>query len=99
MTKNNDTIQQLETKGFIFSAEFTLQMDDPKQLQAAYKAIQPETMVEISTRGRTEIQLLDHQTLKMTFLAKDFTTLRAMVSSYLRWIDVVTRSIATVKIA
>lgn len=95
MTNNSDRDQQIAENEFIFSAEFTIHIDAQQQLRAAYKAIKPETTVEISSRGTTKIELVDSRTLKLIFLAKDFTTLRAMVSSYLRWMDVATRSIAT----
>ena len=58
-----------------------------KEIKAIHSAIHPETTVEINARGRAEICIHEDNQLRVVFEAIDFISLRAMISSYLRWID------------
>ncbi|MHA1220963.1 MAG: KEOPS complex subunit Pcc1 [Candidatus Heimdallarchaeota archaeon] len=71
----------------------TISTENPKAILAAYHAIQPETMVMITQRGKAAVEMTDDQTLIMKFHATDFISLRAMLGSYIRWLDVAFSSI------
>lgn len=70
-----------------FYSELTLKSSQPDKLKAAFDAIKPETTVIITSRGKCDIEIIDEETLKMYFYATDFISLRAMLGSYLRWLD------------
>ena len=77
-----------------FTSELIIKSSDSKKIKAAYKAIKPETSVIISQRGKTEIILENEFTIKMKFYSNDFISLRAMLGSYLRWLEVAFGSLA-----
>ncbi|NHJ03625.1 MAG: hypothetical protein EAX90_02300 [Candidatus Heimdallarchaeota archaeon] len=78
---------------FEFKSELILKSLTKREALAIYKAIKPETEVEISSRGKTEIILDDDNFIRMIFSAADFISLRAMLGSYLRWIEAVLSSL------
>lgn len=78
---------QANTNSFDFTSELIIKSLSNKEMKAIHSAIYPETTVEISTRGKAEIFIEEENYLRMVFSAIDFISLRAMVSSYLRWID------------
>ncbi|NHJ46738.1 MAG: hypothetical protein FK733_03010 [Asgard group archaeon] len=86
MTENNNLSEKSQSD---FYSELIIKAVDPKKIIAAYEAIKPETSVIITQRGKTNIYLLDDETLKMEFYATDFVSLRAMLGSYLRWLETV----------
>lgn len=92
ITKGKD-----ETLNFPESMEFTSELiiksDNPDEIKAVYNALKPETTVMISSRGKTNIKIQNEKTLIMYFFAADFISLRAMISSYLRWIETAFSSI------
>jgi tRNA threonylcarbamoyladenosine modification (KEOPS) complex Pcc1 subunit len=77
-----------------FTSELTLKSSDSKKIFAAYNAIKPETSVIISQRGKTEIFMENEFTIKMKFYSADFISLRAMLGSYLRWLEVAFSSLS-----
>jgi tRNA threonylcarbamoyladenosine modification (KEOPS) complex Pcc1 subunit len=86
LTEKNNLSDNSQTD---FYSELIIKAVDPKKIIAAYEAIKPETSVIISQRGKTNIFLLDDETLKMEFFAADFVSLRAMLGSYLRWLETI----------
>ncbi|MHA1558078.1 MAG: KEOPS complex subunit Pcc1 [Candidatus Heimdallarchaeota archaeon] len=81
---------QTNKHSFDFTTELVIKSLSSKEITAIHSAIYPETQVEISTRGKAEI------TIGMVFSAIDFISLRAMVSSYLRWIDAAISSLEVI---
>lgn len=82
-----------EDKTFEFTSELVLKSLSENEAQAIFNAIKPETEVEINERGKAEIILENGKNIKMKFSAIDFISLRAMLGSYLRWIEAVLSSI------
>jgi len=78
-----------------FYSELIITTINTKILDAVYEAIYPETTVVISSRGRTSIEIQDTNKLILKFFATDFISLRAMIGSYLRWVDAAISSILT----
>ncbi|MBN1328022.1 MAG: hypothetical protein JXA54_00990 [Candidatus Heimdallarchaeota archaeon] len=78
-----------------FYSELTIFSDDSKIINAAYQAILPETIIVITPRGKTSIEMKNDSTLMLKFFAADFISLRAMIGSYLRWIDAALSTIMT----
>lgn len=76
-----------------FTSELIIKSENPDEIKAVYNALKPETTVMISPRGKTDIKIQDEKTLIMYFFAADFISLRAMISSYLRWIETAFSSI------
>ena len=76
-----------------FYSELIVKSSQPNELKAAYDAIKPETSIIITTRGKCDIEIINEQTLKMKFFATDFISLRAMLGSYIRWLDAALNSI------
>ncbi len=82
---------------FDFTSELVIKSLSNKEITAIHSAIYPETTVEISSRGKAEIFIEEDNCLRMVFSAIDFISLRAMVSSYLRWIDAAISSLNVVE--
>ena len=80
-----------------FTSELIIKSENPEEILAAYNALKPETKVMITSRGKADIKIKDEKTLNMYFYAADFISLRAMISSYLRWIDTAFSSIRTLE--
>ncbi|MBK5113782.1 MAG: hypothetical protein KGD59_00140 [Candidatus Heimdallarchaeota archaeon] len=76
-----------------FTSELIIQSESSEEIAAVYNALKPETSVMINPRGKTDIKIKDKNTLVMSFFAVDFISLRAMISSYLRWIETAFSSI------
>ncbi len=89
---------QENNHSFSFISELVIKSLSNKEITAIYSAIYPETTVEISSRGKAEIFIEDGICLRMVFSAIDFISLRAMVSSYLRWIDAAISSLNIVEL-
>ncbi len=87
---------QTNKHSFDFTSELVIKSLSSKEITAIHSAIYPETQVEISTRGKAEITIEDDNCLRMVFSAIDFISLRAMVSSYLRWIDAAISSLEVI---
>lgn len=77
-----------------FTSSLKIKCSDSKKITAAYNAIKPETIVMITQRGKTEILLKNEHTIIMNFYAADFISLRAILSSYLRWFEVIFNSLS-----
>ena len=92
---NNESIDKNSMK---FSSKLIINSADEKAINAAYNAIKPETTVMITPRGKAEIKIKDKNTLVMEFYASDFISLRAMLGSYLRWIETGISSIKSMDI-
>lgn len=82
---NNDSIDN--SNSLNFTSKLVIKSADENVIDAAYKAVKPETTVVITTRGKAEIEIKNKNTLIMRFYAVDFISLRALLSSYLRWIE------------
>ena len=82
-----------ENQLFNFTSELFLKTLTKEEAEAIFDAIKPETEVEINERGKAEIFLENENQIKMIFSAVDFISLRAMLGSYLRWIEAVLSSI------
>lgn len=89
---------QTNNHSFDFTSELIIKSLSNKEITAIHSAIYPETTVEISSRGKAEIFIEGDNCLRMVFSAIDFISLRAMVSSYLRWIDAAISSLNVVEI-
>ncbi len=76
-----------------FTSELIIQTENSREIKAVYQALKPETTVMITPRGKTDIKMKDKNTLVMYFFAADFISLRAMISSYIRWIETAFSSI------
>ena len=76
-----------------FTSELIIKTENQDEIKAFNKARKPEKNVMISPRGKTDIKIQDEKTLIMYFFAADFISLRAMISSYLRWIETAFSSI------
>ncbi|MEA2069712.1 MAG: KEOPS complex subunit Pcc1 [Asgard group archaeon] len=85
---NNNNISD----DFPFHSTLLLTVETPSIASTIFTAIHPETMVDISSRGKTNIFLKNDKQIQFEFIAKDFVSLRAMLGSFLRWIDVVLSS-------
>jgi tRNA threonylcarbamoyladenosine modification (KEOPS) complex Pcc1 subunit len=72
---------------FPFTANLLISSANKQEIKAVFDAIYPETKVDINQRGKAKIEKIGHEQLRMIFLAQDFISLRAMMSSYLRWIE------------
>ena len=92
---NNDSIDSHSMK---FSSKLIIKSSDENAIDAAYNAIKPETTVMITPRGKAEIKIKDKNTIIMEFYATDFISLRAMLGSYLRWIETGITSIKSMDI-
>jgi tRNA threonylcarbamoyladenosine modification (KEOPS) complex Pcc1 subunit len=80
-------------KQFPFHSTLELTTANTKEIIAVFKAINPETTVEVSPRSQVTAQLKNENTLIVRFEADDFISLRASVSSFLRWIEAATKTI------
>ncbi|MHA1244565.1 MAG: KEOPS complex subunit Pcc1 [Candidatus Heimdallarchaeota archaeon] len=78
---------------FPFTANLVISSVNKQEIKAVFDAIFPETKVEINQRGKAEIIKIDDENFRMVFSATDFISLRAMMSSYLRWIEAALSSI------
>jgi tRNA threonylcarbamoyladenosine modification (KEOPS) complex Pcc1 subunit len=78
---------------FPFMGSFQIRNLSQVLIEAIYQAIHPETQVNISERGKTTIRKISETTIQLSFFAKDFVSLRAMIGSFLRWIDTAEQSI------
>ncbi len=86
------------TNSMQFSSKLVIKSIDERAIEAAYRAIKPETTVMLTPRGKAEIIIKDKNTLIMEFYASDFISLRAMLGSYLRWIETGISSIKSMDI-
>jgi tRNA threonylcarbamoyladenosine modification (KEOPS) complex Pcc1 subunit len=82
-----------DSKTADFYSELFIESANSKLIAAAFEAIKPETEVIITQRGKTSISIVSENELKMEFIADDFVSLRAMLGSYLRWLETVFSSI------
>jgi len=78
-----------------FYSELIITAENSKIINAAYQAIYPETTLMITTRGKTSIEIKNDYTLVLKFFAADFISLRAMIGSYLRWVEAAISAIMT----
>ncbi|NHJ32647.1 MAG: hypothetical protein FK732_07285 [Asgard group archaeon] len=76
-----------------FTSELILKSENIEEIKAVYDALKPETTVMITPRGKAEIKIQDERTLVLNFFAVDFISLRAMISSYIRWVETAFSSI------
>jgi len=76
-----------------FTSELVIRSENSEEINAVYQSLKPETTVMITPRGKTDIKMKDKYTLVMYFFAADFISLRAMISSYIRWIETAFSSI------
>jgi len=69
------------------SANATIRLKFPKndQLSAIFKALEPETRTAVSCRSKVTLNR-EGKTLTLIFEAKDTSSLRAALNSYLYWI-------------
>ncbi|MFW9922734.1 MAG: KEOPS complex subunit Pcc1 [Candidatus Thorarchaeota archaeon] len=77
-----------------FLAELLIRNLSQKELTAIYTALKPETTVDINDRARANIKIEDDNHLRLIFTAEDFISLRAILGSYLRWIDATINTVA-----
>ena len=89
--------EQTKNNSFNFKSELVIKSLMENEIKAIHSAIHPETTVEISSRGRAKICVEEANQLRMVFEAIDFISLRAMISSYLRWIDAAISSLDVVE--
>ena len=89
--------KQTNKNSFNFKSELVIKSLMKNEIEAIHSAIHPETTVEINSRGRAEISVEENNQLRMVFEAIDFISLRAMISSYLRWIDAAISSLDVVE--
>jgi tRNA threonylcarbamoyladenosine modification (KEOPS) complex Pcc1 subunit len=82
---------------FPFTAKLVISSSNKQEIKAVFDAIFPETTVEINQRGKAEIKKIDEENFSMEFSATDFISLRAMMSSYLRWIEAALSSIEIIQ--
>ena len=83
----SDNEQSFKEEDFIYKSELLLKSLSKKEVEAIHNAIEPETKVDVSPRGKAEIIIINESTLQMIFQAVDFVSLRAILGSYLRWLD------------
>ena len=95
-TINSNSLNNNQQK-FQFTSELILNSPNKKEIESIFLAIKPETSVEINERGNAVITRFDENTVKMNFFAVDFISLRAMISSYLRWIEAITSTINVIE--
>jgi tRNA threonylcarbamoyladenosine modification (KEOPS) complex Pcc1 subunit len=69
------------------SATATVHLIFPKkeQLSAVFEALEPETRASVVSRSKVKMKIKG-ETLTLTFEARDTTSLRAALNSYLHWI-------------
>ena len=84
--------ENVKNASYPFSAGLVIKNLSHLQIKAIHNAIKPETTVEVSTRAKAEISI-EEEKLKMDFFAKDFVSLRAILGSYLRWLEVAIKSV------
>ncbi|MHA1629725.1 MAG: KEOPS complex subunit Pcc1 [Candidatus Heimdallarchaeota archaeon] len=80
-----------------FSSELVLTLNDSREVETIYQALYPETIVTISPRSRCTIEKQNSNQLVLRFYATDFVSLRAILSSFFRWIDAAYESIQSCK--
>jgi len=80
-----------------FTSELILTLETPEEAKTIYEALSPETRVTISPRSRCNIALRGNNQIVLQFIAADFVSLRAMLSSFFRWIDAAYSSIQSCK--
>ena len=89
--------EQIKNDSFNFKSVLVIKSLMENEIKAIHSAIHPETTVEINSRGRAKISVEENNQLRMVFEAIDFISLRAMISSYLRWIDAAISSLDVVE--
>jgi len=69
------------------SATATVRLNFPKkdQLSAIFEALEPETRASLVSRSKVKMKI-EGETLTLTFEARDTTSLRIALNSYLHWI-------------
>ena len=82
-----------DLKSLKFTSELSLKATSSKKIKAIYSAIQPETKVLITPRSNVEISLKNQKTIELKFFASDFVSLRAILASYLYWLDAIISSL------
>ncbi|NHJ85268.1 MAG: hypothetical protein FK734_07385 [Asgard group archaeon] len=92
---NSNNEEQFEMN---YTARLEITANNPSDITALYEAILPETTVVISSRGKTIIEMKSDTCLELVFLAADFVSLRAMINSYIRWLDAGYNSIYYLKV-
>lgn len=65
--------------------QFQVEFEDPRQAKIVLKALEPEVLSSPSERSTMKLDLKGNL-LCVDIQAKDTTSLRASVNSYLRWI-------------
>jgi tRNA threonylcarbamoyladenosine modification (KEOPS) complex Pcc1 subunit len=78
------------------TATLKLKFEEKRQLDAIFRALEPETRVKLASRSKVEIKRQDDY-LVLVFEAKDTSALRAAVNSYLRWIRLMKDALDAVK--
>ena len=91
------SLKKKDSSEFPFTANLVISSSNKQEIKAVFEAIFPETKVEINQRGKAEIIKIDNENFRMEFSASDFISLRAMMSSYLRWIEAAVSSIEIIK--
>jgi KEOPS complex subunit Pcc1 len=66
--------------------QLEIQLDGKKEAQIIYEALKPEIESSHASRTRSWVQINDNK-LILEVQARDSTSLRATVNSYLRWIN------------
>jgi KEOPS complex subunit Pcc1 len=66
--------------------QLEIQLNSKKEAKIIYEALKPEIKSSHSSRTRSWVQINDNK-LILEVQARDSTSLRASVNSYLRWIN------------
>jgi KEOPS complex subunit Pcc1 len=66
--------------------QLEVELDSPKEAEIVYEALKPEIISSNSSQSRSWMKLTDRK-LILDIRARDSTSLRASINSYLRWIN------------
>lgn len=71
-------------------AEIIIKVSSKKALKSMVTALKPETRHTVSQRAEVRVYILNTNRLRVVINARDTTSLRAAINSYLRWIKAMT---------
>ncbi len=80
------------------TATLKLKFQEKRQLDAIFRALEPETRVKLASRSKVDIRRQDGF-LVLVFEAKDTSALRAAINSYLHWIRLMKDALDAVKMS
>ena len=69
---------------------------EEKLAKSVYKALLPETIAPATERSKSKV-MIEGKKLIIEISSKDFTSIRASINSYMRWIKAIIKSIKMVK--